>query len=123
MKISLGKVTEDDFPSAPTSTKRKAMLGAGGLLLRLSLFLTQRLASPPFTTGITRDSPPPRGKWVASPEVEYIIKMKGLEQEEHQVMLAFLTTSTLVQPCQEGAERDMNASATARSYRFRAEGS
>lgn len=29
---------------------------------------------------------------------------------------------TLVQPCQEGAEGDMNASATARSYRFRAEG-
>lgn len=120
MKISLGKVTEDGSLSAPTSTRRKAILGAGGLLLRLSLFLTQRLASPPFTTGIL---PPPKGKWVASPEVEYIIKMKGLEQEEHQVMLAFLTTSTLLQPCQEGAERDMNASATARSYRFRAEGS
>lgn len=46
----------------------------------------------------------PTGKWVAPPEAEYIIKMKGLEQEEHWVMLAFLTASTLVQPCQEGAE-------------------
>lgn len=88
MKISLGKVTEDGFLSAPTSKRRKAMLGAGGLLLRLSLLLTQRLSSPHFTTGITRDSsPPPRGKSVASPEMEYIIKMKGLEEEEHRVML------------------------------------
>lgn len=87
MKISLGKVTEDGFLSAPTSKRRKAILGAGGLLLRLSLFLTQRLASPHFTTGITRDSPPPRGKSVASPEMEYIIKMKGLEQKKHRAML------------------------------------
>lgn len=57
MKISLGKVTEDGSSSATTSMRRKAMLGAGGLLLRLSLLLTQRLASPPFTTGITRDPP------------------------------------------------------------------
>lgn len=56
MTVSLGKVTEDGSPSAPTSTRRTAMLGAGGLLLWLSLLL----ASPHFTTGITRDSPPPR---------------------------------------------------------------
>lgn len=89
MKISLGKVTEDGFLSAPTPKRRKAMLGAGGLLLRLSLFLTQRLVSPHFITGITRDSapPPPQGKSVASPEMEYIIKMKGLKQEEYRAML------------------------------------
>lgn len=55
MKISIGKVNEDGFPSAPIPRRRKAVLGAGGLLFPLSLLLTQTLACPHSTTGITRN--------------------------------------------------------------------
>lgn len=120
MKISLGKVTEDGFLSAPTSKRRKAILGAGGLLLRLSLFLTQRLASPHFTTEITRDSPRP----AAAPRKISGIPRDGVHNKDKGAGTGGAPSDapTLVQPCQEGAEGDMNASATARSYRFRAEG-
>lgn len=117
MKVSLGKVTEDGFPSAPTSKRRKAMLGAGGLLLRLSLLLTQRLASPHFTTGTTRDSPLPPRKISGIPRDGVHNKDEGAGTGG-----APSDAPTLVQSCLEGAEGDTNASATARSYRFRAEG-
>lgn len=123
MKISIGKVNEDGFPSAPIPRRRKAVLGAGRLLFPFSLLLTQTLACPHSTTGIIRNVVlfPPWGKWVASPEVGCIRKMMGLDQEQHWVTRLFLTASTLVQSCQVGAERKTDASAMARSYRFRAE--
>lgn len=48
-------------------------------------------------------------------------KEEGARTGGQSDVLLFLTTSTLVQPPQEGAERDMNASAMVRSYGFGAE--